>query len=56
MDKRGSNVNIKNRRASFDYIVTETYTAGIVLTDTGKTAGKKRFGIQGTYRAVHPRY
>ena len=34
MDKRVSNINIKNRRASFDYIVTETYTAGIVLTGT----------------------
>ena len=34
MDKRVSNVNIKNRRASFDYIVTESFTAGIVLTGT----------------------
>ena len=34
MDKRISNVNIKNRRATFDYIVTETFTAGIVLTGT----------------------
>ena len=34
MDKRVSNINIKNRRATFDYIVTETYTAGIVLTGT----------------------
>jgi SsrA-binding protein len=34
MDKRVSNINIKNRRASFDYIFTETYTAGIVLTGT----------------------
>ena len=34
MDKRVANINIKNRRASFDYIFTETYTAGIVLTGT----------------------
>jgi SsrA-binding protein len=34
MDKRVSNINIKNKRASFDYIFTETYTAGIVLTGT----------------------
>lgn len=27
-------VNIKNRRATFDYAITETYTAGIVLTGT----------------------
>ena len=34
MDKRVTNINIKNKRASFDYIFTETYTAGIVLTGT----------------------
>ncbi len=34
MDKKTPNINIKNRRASFDYIVTESYTAGIVLTGT----------------------
>ena len=34
MDKRVSNINIKNRRASFDYIFTETFTAGLVLTGT----------------------
>ncbi len=27
-------VNIKNRRATFDYNITDTYTAGIVLTGT----------------------
>lgn len=27
-------VNIKNRRATFDYEITDTYTAGIVLTGT----------------------
>ena len=27
-------VNIKNKRASFDYELTDTYTAGIVLTGT----------------------
>lgn len=29
-----SQVNIKNRRASFDYEINDTYTAGIVLTGT----------------------
>jgi len=29
-----SEVNIKNRRAHFDYSISETYTAGIVLTGT----------------------
>lgn len=27
-------INIKNRRATFDYEITDTYTAGIVLTGT----------------------
>jgi SsrA-binding protein len=27
-------VNIRNRRASFDYAISETFTAGIVLTGT----------------------
>ncbi|KAA6340467.1 SsrA-binding protein [termite gut metagenome] len=27
-------INIKNKRATFDYELTETYTAGIVLTGT----------------------
>ena len=27
-------VNIKNKRASFDYAISDTYTAGIVLTGT----------------------
>lgn len=34
MEKRKSNVNIKNKRATFDYIISDTYTAGIVLTGT----------------------
>lgn len=29
-----SELNIKNRRASFDYAISETFTAGIVLTGT----------------------
>lgn len=27
-------INIKNRRATFDYAITDTYTAGMVLTGT----------------------
>ena len=38
MDKRTVNINIKNRRASFDYIITDTYTAGLVLTGTEITS------------------
>lgn len=32
--KKKSDIEIKNRRASFDYEFVETYTAGIVLTGT----------------------
>ncbi|HIT83498.1 MAG TPA: SsrA-binding protein [Candidatus Avibacteroides faecavium] len=31
---KGNNINIKNRRASFDYEFIDQYTAGIVLTGT----------------------
>lgn len=31
---RRKEVNIKNKRATFDYAITDTYTAGIVLTGT----------------------
>ncbi|MDE7160849.1 MAG: SsrA-binding protein SmpB [Muribaculaceae bacterium] len=31
---KASQVNIKNRRASFDYEIGDTYTAGMVLTGT----------------------
>lgn len=34
MPKAKSNVEIKNRRASFDYEFLETFTAGIVLSGT----------------------
>lgn len=34
MPKAKSNIEIKNRRASFDYEFIETFTAGIVLTGT----------------------
>ena len=50
MEKKVSNVNIKNRRASFDYIVTETYTAGIVLTGTEiKSIRESRASLFDTY-------
>lgn len=32
--KISKDINIKNRRATFDYAIIETYTAGIVLTGT----------------------
>lgn len=50
MDKRASNVNIKNRRAAFDYLVTETFTAGIVLTGTEiKSIRQSKASLVDTY-------
>lgn len=50
MDKRTANVNIKNRRASFDYIFTETFTAGIVLTGTEiKSIRQSKASLVDTY-------
>ena len=34
MKMKFKEVNIKNKRATFDYAISETYTAGIVLTGT----------------------
>lgn len=34
MKSTSTNINIKNKRASFDYEFVNTYTAGIVLTGT----------------------
>lgn len=45
-----SQVNIKNRRASFDYEITETFTAGIVLTGTEiKSIRGGKAGLTDTY-------
>ena len=50
MDKKISNINIKNRRASFDYIFTETFTAGIVLTGTEiKSIRQSKASLVDTY-------
>ena len=37
--KKPTPINIKNKKASFDYEFVDTYTAGIVLTGT-ETTGK----------------
>ncbi len=34
MKLRSSDINIKNRRAKFDYEISDTFTAGMVLTGT----------------------
>ncbi len=45
-----SNINIKNRRATFDFEILETFTAGIVLTGTEiKSLRQGRAGLTDTY-------
>ena len=48
-----SQVNIKNRRATFDYEITETFTAGMVLTGTEiKSIRDGKAGLTDTYCVV----
>ncbi len=45
-----SPVNIKNKRATFDYELVDTYTAGIVLTGTEiKSIRQGKAGLADTY-------
>lgn len=45
-----NNINIKNRKASFDYEIIETFTAGIVLTGTEiKSLRLGKAGLTDTY-------
>ena len=46
-------INIKNRRATFDYEIIETFTSGIVLTGTEiKSIRQGKVGLTDTYCAV----
>lgn len=48
-----SNINIKKRKATFDYLVLETFTAGIVLTGTEiKSIRMGKAGLADTYCLV----
>lgn len=48
-----SQINIKNRRASFDYEITETFTAGIVLTGTEiKSIRSGKAGLTDSYCVI----
>lgn len=48
-----SDINIKNRRARFDYEITDTYTAGIVLTGTEiKSIRQGKASLADTYCLV----
>ena len=45
-----NNINIKNRKATFDYEIIETFTAGIVLTGTEiKSLRLGKAGLTDTY-------
>ena len=48
-----SNINIKNRRATFDYEIIESFTAGMVLTGTEiKSIRQGKAGLTDTYCMV----
>lgn len=48
-----NNINIKNRRATFDYEIVESFTAGIVLTGTEiKSIRQGKAGLTDTYCLV----
>ena len=48
-----NNINIKNRRASFDYEIIETFNAGMVLTGTEiKSIRQGKAGLTDTYCLV----
>ena len=48
-----NNININNRRATFDYEIVETFTAGIVLTGTEiKSIRQGKCGLTDTYCMV----
>lgn len=48
-----SQVNIKNRHATFDYEISDTYTAGIVLTGTEiKSIRDGKAGLADTYVVI----
>ncbi|MGN1353969.1 MAG: SsrA-binding protein SmpB [Alloprevotella sp.] len=49
-----ANVNIKNKRAEFDYFVLDRYTAGIVLTGTEiKSIRAGKAGLVDTFCYIH---
>ncbi|MCI5980249.1 SsrA-binding protein SmpB [Sodaliphilus pleomorphus] len=51
-----NNINIKNRRANFDYEIIETFTAGMVLTGTEiKSIRLGKAGLTDTYCMVENR-
>ena len=54
LKKNNGNINIKNKRAEFDYLVVDRYTAGIVLTGTEiKSIRAGKAGLVDTYCYIH---
>lgn len=50
---KASPINIKNRRATFDYEITDTFTAGLVLTGTEiKSIRAGKAGLTDSYCLV----
>ena len=48
--RKTTNINIKNKKASFDYELLDTYTAGIVLTGTEiKSIRQSKASLVDTY-------
>ena len=53
MKLNANNINIKNKRATFDYEISDTFTAGIVLTGTEiKSIRLGKAGLTDTYCIV----
>lgn len=51
--KKQDNINIQNRRARFDYEISDTFTAGIVLTGTEiKSIRKGKAGLTDSFCLV----
>ncbi len=51
---KASSINIKNKRAEFDYLVIDKYTAGIVLTGTEiKSIRAGKAGLVDTFCYIH---
>ena len=52
-NNHNNTINVKNRRATFDYEIVETFTAGIVLTGTEiKSIRQGKVGLSDTYCMV----
>ena len=52
-NNHSNTINIKNRKATFDYEIIETFTAGIVLTGTEiKSIRQGKCGLTDTYCMV----